>query len=270
MSNTSNKFLEMLASRKVEGKIGVLTEEITNTRSMKNAVIVPVELLEPNPFQIRQVYKPERLEELAADIKVRGMLEPLVVRQTPDQNYQIIAGERRYRAAKMIGLNEVPVIVKELTDREARLVTLAENIQREDLEGEDERRFFQSLEDQYNLTIKEMAELVNKSVYYVQARFYRETRPAEISQIYSLDQNGELGSNYDNLENANKSSSGTKTRKTDFRDVWNRFSRVLDKLLEDVEENLSIERSDELLEQVNQAERKLAELRFKLSGKLES
>jgi len=100
-------------------------------KSLK-ALIIPITVIAPNPVQPRTVFRPERLEELAASIRANGIIQPLIVRRVGEA-YQIVAGERRWRAAKLAGLAEVPVIVQEIADPQMLELALIENIQREDL-----------------------------------------------------------------------------------------------------------------------------------------
>lgn len=95
-------------------------------------LILPIEAIAPNPLQPRTVFEPERLEELASSIRANGIIQPLIIRRNGDQ-YQIVAGERRWRAAKLAGLTEVPVVVQDVADPRMLELALIENIQREDL-----------------------------------------------------------------------------------------------------------------------------------------
>lgn len=141
-----------------------------STRSLVGALVVPITDLIQNSQQVRQVFNEETLQELADDIRERGILEPLIVREKEPGIYEIIAGERRYRAAQIAGLTELPVIVREMSDKEARFAMLVENIQREELSEVDEQRFFRQLQDEYNLSITEIAKLISKSQRYVARR----------------------------------------------------------------------------------------------------
>ncbi len=117
----------------------------------------------PNPDQPRHYFEDEALAELAASIEKHGILQPLLVRPMPDGSYQIVAGERRWRAARMAGLKEVPVVIRELTDRETAELALIENLQREDLNPMEEAKGYQYLMDQYDLTQEQVATAVDKS-----------------------------------------------------------------------------------------------------------
>lgn len=127
-----------------------------------NTTEVPVEKIAPNPFQPRRDFNQETLEELAQSIKTHGILQPLLVKKQ-DDGYQLIAGERRLRAAKMAGLSTVPVIVKEMDDRMIIEITLVENLQREDLNPIEEAEGYRRLIDEFQLTQEQVAKTVGKS-----------------------------------------------------------------------------------------------------------
>ncbi|MFH0863669.1 MAG: ParB/RepB/Spo0J family partition protein [Candidatus Gottesmanbacteria bacterium] len=127
---------------------------------------IEINLLEPNPLQARAIFSAESLAELSSSIKEHGILEPLVVAKTP-AGYQIIAGERRWRAAKMAGLTRVPVVVKETTSRGMLEMALVENVQREDLNPVDRAQAFQRLVEEFGLPVSEIARRISKSDAYV-------------------------------------------------------------------------------------------------------
>jgi len=117
----------------------------------------------PNPLQPRTVVDPEALTELAASIRDHGLIQPLIVTQQGPDRYQLIAGERRWQAARMAGLAQVPVIVKEATPQQALEIALVENIQRADLNPLEEAVAFRQLVDEFDLTQEQVAERVGKS-----------------------------------------------------------------------------------------------------------
>ena len=119
--------------------------------------------IEPNRGQARKVVDPSALEELASSITQHGLIQPLVVRRKPNGFYEIIAGERRWRASKMAGLTEVPVIIKEIDDETAALLSLIENLQREDLNPVEEANGYKELMDSFGFTQEEAARKVGKS-----------------------------------------------------------------------------------------------------------
>jgi ParB family transcriptional regulator, chromosome partitioning protein len=150
--------------------------------ALKEARLIDIERIFPNPQQPRRRPNNARLEELAQDIQQRGILQPLLVRPY-EEGYQIVAGERRYRAAKKIGLEQVPVIIRELDDTEAQIVSLVENIQREDLDIEDEARYFSILQHQHDYSLRDIAALINKSKSYVDARVRLLKRPEILAAV---------------------------------------------------------------------------------------
>lgn len=126
---------------------------------------LPVAALHPGPFQPRRAMNEDALEELAASLKAQGVLQPLLVRGAPGKGgqYQIIAGERRWRAAQRAGLHEVPVLVRDLSDSEAMAAGLVENLQRQDLDPIEEAEGYQRLLDEFGLIQEELARAVAKS-----------------------------------------------------------------------------------------------------------
>lgn len=119
--------------------------------------------IEPNTKQARRRFDREQLEELAASISRHGVLQPIAVRSKPNGFYEIIAGERRWRACKLLGLTEMPVVVKEVSEGDAAELSLIENLQRENLNPVEEANGYKSLTETYGLTQEEAAERVGKS-----------------------------------------------------------------------------------------------------------
>ncbi len=117
----------------------------------------------PNRSQPRKSFDQEALSELAESIAQHGVLQPLLVRPMSDGSYQLVAGERRWRAARMAGLTEVPVIVRDMTDQQAAELALIENLQREDLNPMEEAIGYRTLMETYGLTQEQVAKAVNKS-----------------------------------------------------------------------------------------------------------
>lgn len=135
------------------------------TANVQNQFL-PIEQLQPNPLQPRSDFSKESLDELKQSIEVHGIIEPLVIAQTP-AGYQIIAGERRWRAAKMAGLTEVPVVIKKTTPRGMLEMALIENVQRTDLTALERAKAFQRLMTEFRLTNSEIAKRTGKSGSYV-------------------------------------------------------------------------------------------------------
>lgn len=127
------------------------------------AVTLPIGEIEPNREQPRKAFDDAALAELSASIAQHGVLQPLLVRPMSGGGYQIVAGERRYRASRMAGLTELPAVIRELSDKEAAQLALIENLQREDLNPMEEALGYQKLMESYGLTQEETAHIVNKS-----------------------------------------------------------------------------------------------------------
>ena len=134
-----------------------------NATDEKGVVTLRLSEIEPNRNQPRTDFDEETLAELADSIAKHGLIQPIVVRPTSGGVYQIVAGERRWRACRMAGLNEVPVVIKELDDQKYYEVALIENLQREDLNAVEEARGYRTLIDTYGLTQEQVAESVGKS-----------------------------------------------------------------------------------------------------------
>ena len=124
---------------------------------------LPVDLIQRSPYQPRRDFDPEALEELASSIRAQGLLQPIVVRPLPGGEFELVAGERRWRACQMAGLAEIPAIVRELPDEAAVALALIENIQREDLNAIEEAVALQRLQQEFGLTHERIAEAVGKS-----------------------------------------------------------------------------------------------------------
>ena len=130
---------------------------------VKNSVMeVRINEVEPNSQQPRKVFDQEKLEALAQSIKDHGVVQPIIVR-SEGTHYKIVAGERRWRAAKLAELKTIPVIIKDITTREVMEIALIENLQREDLNPIEEAEAFQKLIDEYSMTQEEVAKTVGKS-----------------------------------------------------------------------------------------------------------
>lgn len=154
-----------MASSKGLGKglgalLGDFDEPIQENSPYK---LLPIHKVEPNPDQPRRDFDEEELEALSESISVHGIIQPLTVRELNSGFYQIIAGERRWRAARMAGLSEVPVVIVEADDRKAMELALIENLQRQDLNPVEEAMGYQSLMEEYGMTQEEAAGRVGKS-----------------------------------------------------------------------------------------------------------
>ena len=154
-----------MASNKGLGKgLGALLGDFSEEPLEQSAYReLPIYKVEPNPDQPRREFDEEELQALADSITVHGVIQPLTVREMPNGYYQIIAGERRWRAARIAGLSDVPVVVIEADDKKAMELALIENLQRQDLNPVEEAMGYQSLIEEYGLTQEETAERVGKS-----------------------------------------------------------------------------------------------------------
>lgn len=141
--------------------MGDLTAEEPASKSPYQ--LLPLHKVEPNPNQPRQDFDPEQLEALARSIQEHGVVQPLTVRPLPNGYYQIIAGERRWRAARMAELKEIPAVIMEADDKKTTELALIENLQRQDLNPVEEALGYQSLISDYGLTQEEAANRVGKS-----------------------------------------------------------------------------------------------------------
>lgn len=142
--------------------LGALMLE-NSTQEMLTENELPINEIIPNRDQPRKTFDEAALEELAESIKHHGVLQPLLVRPIPSGGYQLVAGERRWRACRMAGLNKVPVVIKELTDTETMEIAIIENLQREDLNPIEEAEGLQALIDKCGYTQEEVAASVGKS-----------------------------------------------------------------------------------------------------------
>ena len=135
-----------------------------NTLEDGNATVtLPIEEVIPNRDQPRKQFDEEALMDLSASIAQHGVLQPLLVRPMPDGSYQLVAGERRWRASRMAGLTEVPVVIRDMNEQEAAELALIENLQREDLNPMEEAIGYRTLMESYGLTQEQTAQAVNKS-----------------------------------------------------------------------------------------------------------
>ena len=124
---------------------------------------IPVEFLQRGEYQPRREFNSDSLQELADSIASQGLIQPIVVREVAQNKYEIIAGERRWRAAQLAGLDSLPAIVREISDQATVAIALIENIQREDLNAIEESQALIRLQDEFNLTQQQVAQAVGKS-----------------------------------------------------------------------------------------------------------
>lgn len=143
--------------------IGDDTSEEAMVQDVRSLRHMPIELMRASPNNPRKHFADQDLDELANSIRDKGLLQPIVVRPVADGGYEIVAGERRWRAAQRAGVHEVPVLIRELTDGEALEIALIENIQRSDLNPLEEARAYGMLLEQFSYTQQQLAESIGKS-----------------------------------------------------------------------------------------------------------
>jgi ParB family chromosome partitioning protein len=149
------------AAERVDGPLrDEAAEPEAKDGSLRN---IPVDLIQRGKYQPRRDIEPESLEELADSIRAQGLMQPIVIRPISDKRYEIIAGERRWRAAQLAGLDAIPALVREVADDAAIAMALIENIQREDLNPVEEAAALQRLQNEFELTQQQVAEAVGKS-----------------------------------------------------------------------------------------------------------
>lgn len=164
-----------------------------NTEVADDQTNVPIEFLVPNRDQPRKNFSETSLDELSQSIKQKGILLPILVRPLNDKEFQIIAGERRWRAAQKAGLNEVPVIIKNFNEIEVLEIGLIENMQRENLSAIEEALGFEKLQKEYNYTQENLSKILSKSRAYVANALRLLSLPHKVQQLV---QSGDLSSGH--------------------------------------------------------------------------
>ncbi|MEP6826768.1 MAG: ParB/RepB/Spo0J family partition protein [Aestuariivirga sp.] len=162
--------------------IGDDTTEEAMVQDIRSLRHVPIELLQANPNNPRKHFNEDELNSLAASLKEKGLLQPLVVRPKADGKFEIVAGERRWRASQKAGLHELPVLIRELDDKETLEIALIENVQRADLNPLEEAKAYRQLVDQYGHTQQQLADAIGKSRSHV-ANTMRLLNLPEVTQI---------------------------------------------------------------------------------------
>ena len=151
------------------------------TEQKEEVAYVATDLIRNNTQQPRTNYDNEKLSELKASIKAKGVLQPILVREHGDE-YEVVAGERRLRASRELGLEQVPVIIKDLTDKEALVIALVENIQREELNPIEEAEAYKRLTEDFGFTQEQVAESVGKNRSTITNALRILTLPEEIQE----------------------------------------------------------------------------------------
>ena len=150
----------------IRNPVGYVNKQVVSTvqqpQDTSDILRIPVDLIEPNPFQPRMSFDQEALEELAESIKTLGLIQPITVRRKEDGRYQIISGERRFRASRLAGLNMIPAYIRDANDQGMLEMAIVENIQRENLDPIEVAMSYQRLIEECNLTQEQMAIRVGK------------------------------------------------------------------------------------------------------------
>ncbi len=158
----------MISENKKLGRgLGALLSSGKNEKNIQNFKLINISEIKANKDQPRKDFKKEELEELASSIKSQGVLQPIVVRKKAEQQYEIIAGERRWRGAQIAGLHEIPALVKEMTDNESQEAALIENIQRENLNAVEEARAYKMLLENKNTGYDSLSSIIGKSKSHI-------------------------------------------------------------------------------------------------------
>ncbi len=164
--------------------VSLLTPD-SPTRSV-GVRIVPVDHIEPNPEQPRMVFEPAALDELAASIREHGVLQPILVRPLGPNTYQIVAGERRWRASRLAGLESIPALIEDIDDDTALEIAIIENLQREDLTPLDEAAMYDRMIHEHGYSIRKLADKLGKDKGYLENRLRLADAPPEIRELVSL------------------------------------------------------------------------------------
>ena len=173
-----------LASKGLGKGLGALLSDFNEPAAQDSAYqLLPIHKVEPNPGQPRQDFDGEELQALADSISVHGVVQPLTVRQLDSGYYQIIAGERRWRAARLAGLTEVPAVIMEADDKKTMELALIENLQRQDLNSVEEALGYRVLMEEYGMTQEQTAESVGKSRSAVANALRLLNLPGEVQEM---------------------------------------------------------------------------------------
>jgi ParB family chromosome partitioning protein len=148
---------------------------------------VPLPLISPNPYQPRRAFDEAELEELASSVKSKGVIQPVLLRRLGDGGYELIAGERRWRAAKLAGLKRIPAIVRQATDAEVMEVALIENLQRKDLNAMEAARAYQRLMKEFGLTQEAISRQLGKDRSSIANAVRLLSLPTEVQREVELD-----------------------------------------------------------------------------------
>ena len=171
--------------RELSPAIVSLLSNDSPTRSV-GVRIVPVDRIDSNPQQPRLAFNQDTLDELAASIREHGVLQPILVRPTGQNRYQLVAGERRWRASKQAGLDSIPALIEEIDDDTALEISIIENLQREDISPLDEAAMYDRMVREHGYSIRKLADKLGKDKGYLENRLRLADAPPEIRELVSL------------------------------------------------------------------------------------
>jgi ParB family transcriptional regulator, chromosome partitioning protein len=155
--------VNILVKRGLGRGLDALLGDVSAKEAISSSHTLPIEYLQRGKFQPRKDMNPEKLQELADSIKAQGVIQPIVVRKIGQDKYEIVAGERRWRASQLAGLQQIPVVIKDIDDRATMAIALIENIQRQDLNPLEEAEALRRLLDEFTMTHQQIADAVGKS-----------------------------------------------------------------------------------------------------------
>ncbi|MDD3144094.1 MAG: ParB/RepB/Spo0J family partition protein, partial [Candidatus Cloacimonetes bacterium] len=144
------------------GLSALIPQDQDSPEPRSNLGTLPLNQIKANPYQPRRVFDPVALQELAESIKANGIIQPLIVNKTAASDFELIAGERRLQAARLAGLESVPVVIRSVSQKEQLQLAIVENVQREDLDPIEEAYAYQTLADDFKLTHQEVAQIVSR------------------------------------------------------------------------------------------------------------
>ena len=166
--------------------VSLLSAEATDVGRSLGVRVIPVDNISPNPDQPRMVFDPDALHELSASIREHGVLQPILVRPLGANRYQLVAGERRWRASREAGLETIPALVEELDDETALEIAIIENLQREDLSPLEEATMYDRMVRDHGYSIRKLADKLGKDKGYVENRLRLADAPEEIRELVSV------------------------------------------------------------------------------------
>ncbi|MCI2774124.1 ParB/RepB/Spo0J family partition protein [Staphylococcus petrasii] len=221
---------------------------------------VAVSEIKANPYQPRKTFDEDKLQDLADSIRTHGILQPIVLRKTI-QGYYIVVGERRFRASQLAGLNEVPAIVKELSDSDMMELAIIENLQREDLNAIEEAESYKRLMDDLGITQQKVAERLGKSRPYIANMLRLLNLPTEVSKLVK---NGKLsGAHGRTLLGVKDISTMNKLAKQTIREAWSvRYLENVVAELQDGKESKNSTKSAHLKPKFIQKQERLLKEKF--------